>query len=226
MTSPEDMSENTPHQTCRLGHWVGMQDEKPVLLSVGSPGGSVPYHLQTLFIYFSLHSRGFLIRRHQWINPSKLLRMSGLEVAGAVLGAFPMALIAFEKYREATRRFGRFDNIRLEYKKYRDTLKFHHVTFTNHLRQVLLPLPLGDDMIEELLSAPGGDGWNEPTTANHLQKRLLGSYGPYLEYVNEIKCILDRIHRELAINPETIQQQIQDQVRINNYQIQSTSANN
>ncbi|KAK1764491.1 hypothetical protein QBC33DRAFT_613156 [Phialemonium atrogriseum] len=134
--------------------------------------------------------------------------MSGFEVAGAVLAAFPIALIALEEYREVARRLDRFHKIRLEYKKCRDTLKYHQLSFTRHLRQLLLPLLVDDDKIDDLLSAPGGDGWKEPSVANLLRSRLLESYELYLDLVTEMKRVLDHIHKELAADSEPVQQQI------------------
>lgn len=180
--------------------------------------GSLPplsHHLIRHFQPLILHKQYFRISYCSWITPPEPIRMSGLEVAGAVLGAFPIALIVLEEYREVARRLDRFHKIRLEYKKCRDALKYQQLTFTMHLRQLLLPLLVDDDKIDDLLSAPGGDGWKEPSVANFLRSRLLESYELYLDLVTEMKHILDHIHKELAADSEPIQQQLNASVRTN-----------
>lgn len=142
--------------------------------------------------------------------------MSGLEVVGVVLGAFPIALVVLDEYAEVARRLGRFRRTRLEYKRCRDALKFHHLTFTRQLRQLLLSLPVDDDKVDELLSTPGGDSWKEPTVETLLQKRPFDCYKLYLDHVTEMKRVLGEIYEELAVNKEPIQQQIHTQVMIDN----------
>ena len=134
--------------------------------------------------------------------------MSGFEIAGVVLGAFPLALSALEKYREIATRLGVFYKIRLEYKKWRDDLEFHQLLFIRHLRQLLLPLVVDDDKIQELLSSPGGDRWKDQSTALLLEKRLGDSHPLYLRYINGIERVIDNINRELSTDSRSVQEQI------------------
>ncbi|KAK0709991.1 hypothetical protein B0T26DRAFT_755112 [Lasiosphaeria miniovina] len=131
--------------------------------------------------------------------------MSGFEVAGLVLGAFPIAITALDKYREIATRLGVFFKIQLEYKRWRDDLEFHQLVFTRHLRQLLLPLVADDDKIAELLSAPGGDSWRDDAIAKLLQKRLRDSYELYFEYIKGIKRVMADINQELAVDSAAIQ---------------------
>ncbi|KAK3331631.1 hypothetical protein B0T19DRAFT_366751 [Cercophora scortea] len=134
--------------------------------------------------------------------------MSGFEIAGLVLGAFPLAIAALDKYREVATRLGLFYKIRVEHKRCRDDLEFHHLTFSRHLRQLLLPLVVDDAMIGKLLSAPGGESWSDPTIAALLEKRLQGSYELYLQYIQGIRRVMDDLNRELAIDADAVQEKI------------------
>jgi hypothetical protein len=140
--------------------------------------------------------------------------MSGFEVAGVVLGAFPIAILALEKYQEVATRLGLFYKIRLEYKKCRDEVEFHHLTFKRHLKQLLLPLVADDDRIGDLLANPGGESWKEPSIAALLEKRLQESYNLYLEYIKGMGRVMEDINRELAIESDTIQEKVNSAVRI------------
>jgi hypothetical protein len=132
--------------------------------------------------------------------------MSGLEIVGVVLGAFPLALEALNRYREMAQVLGLFLKFRVEHKRWRDDLEFHQLTFKMHLKQLLLPLDVGDDKITTLLAAPGGDEWKETAIAESLEYRLGDSYELYLEYVRGVGRVMDEVNRELAIDTVTVQE--------------------
>ncbi|KAK3681760.1 hypothetical protein B0T22DRAFT_523034 [Podospora appendiculata] len=134
--------------------------------------------------------------------------MSGFEIAGLVLGAFPLAIAALDKYREVATRLGLFYKIRVEHKRCRDELEFHHLTFSRHLRQLLLPLVVDDAMIGKLLSAPGGESWNDPMISALLEVRLQESYELYLQYIHGIMRVMEELNRELAIDADSVQEKI------------------
>jgi hypothetical protein len=138
--------------------------------------------------------------------------MSGFEVAGVVLGAFPIAITMLEKYREVSTRIGLFYKIRLEYKKWRDDLEFHQLLFTRQLRQLLLPLVVEGDRIDALLAAPGSDDWRDLRIAVLLMERLGASYRLYCEFINGMNSVVKEINTELSIDGVAIQKQMQGTV--------------
>ncbi|RMJ13401.1 hypothetical protein CDV36_006916 [Fusarium kuroshium] len=140
--------------------------------------------------------------------------MSGFEIAGVVLGAFPIALSALEKYREGAKRVDLFYTIRREHKKCRDDLVFNNLLFKSNLRRLLLPLVVDDDKIEELLSAPGGPGWREKELDNLLQKRMKDGYTLYFDCIAEMKRIMDELNRVLALDSEVVQRNLDTAVRM------------
>lgn len=125
---------------------------------------------------------------------------SGLESAGIVLNAFPIAINTLELCRDAAKLVGLFLQIKLAYKRWRDDLEFHRLLFTKNLRQLLLPLVLDDDTIEELLLAPGGDRWREKRVTRFFEERLGDSYGLYMQYINDMNHTMDEINRELVVD--------------------------
>ncbi|KAF6839610.1 hypothetical protein CPLU01_01747 [Colletotrichum plurivorum] len=133
--------------------------------------------------------------------------MSGLEIAGIVLGAVPVAITALEKYGELARRLGLFSSIRPEHKRCSDRLCYFHVSLKRHLRQLLLPLTNDDLVVEDLLSNPGGKGWTDPTIVARLQERLQRSYEIYVGYIREVERVMRSIHQELALDSRCVQVQ-------------------
>ncbi|KPM46526.1 hypothetical protein AK830_g113 [Neonectria ditissima] len=134
--------------------------------------------------------------------------MSGIEIAGLVLGAFPVAISVLEKYREVGDRFGFFMNIRREYKECLDDLKFQQLSFTSNLRHLLLPLVVDDDRIAVLLAHPGGESWKERSIGDLLEKRLQGSFELYMTFIERMLSIVKEIQEALAFDSRLVQEKI------------------
>ncbi|KAF5005212.1 hypothetical protein FDECE_8333 [Fusarium decemcellulare] len=134
--------------------------------------------------------------------------MSGFEVAGIVLGAFPLAIAALEKYQEVAERLNLFYAIRSEYKRCHDELGFHQLMFKTNLKRLVLPLAVDDDKIEKLLADPGGAGWKETSIDDHLKKRMKDSYVLYFQYVKEMGAIMDNLKQELALDCQNVQDKV------------------
>ena len=134
--------------------------------------------------------------------------MTGFEIAGAVLGAFPIAIEALERYRDVARYWGFWWEIRSEYQKCSNELKFHQLSFRRNLKQLLLPLVADEDQIKRLLVDPGGEGWREQSVAQQLQDRLQESYELYLEIIQQLKTTMDELNRELAISKSGFQEKL------------------
>jgi hypothetical protein len=130
---------------------------------------------------------------------------SGLEIARIVLHAFPLAINTLEICRDAAKTVGLFLQIKLVYKRWRDDLEFHRLLFTKHLRQLLLPLVLDDDTIEELLLKPEGHRWREERIARLFEERLGESSGLYMQYIHGMNQTMDKINKELAVDSDWAQ---------------------
>jgi len=134
--------------------------------------------------------------------------MSGIEVAGLVLGAFPVAIWALEQYRDAARVMGFWYEIRLEYQRSSSELKFHQLTFIRNLKRLLLPLVPDDAQLQLLISEPGGFAWKDPGIRKALEARLNDSYEMYLEILGEMQRIMRELNQELAVDSEPVQHKV------------------
>lgn len=132
--------------------------------------------------------------------------MSGLEIAGLVLGTFPIALEVLDKYKEAARRLGFWLRIAAEHQKCDSKLQFQRLLYINNLRHLLLPMAMLDDAgIEELLNDPGGQAWEKNETTYMLKQRLGSSYELYLQCMVDFKEALSAMNHELALEPDQSQ---------------------
>ncbi|KAJ9138329.1 hypothetical protein NKR23_g8589 [Pleurostoma richardsiae] len=134
--------------------------------------------------------------------------MSGFEIAGLVLGAFPIALSALEIYDEISRRFGFWYEIRSEYQKCQRDLEIHQEFYKFHLTQLLLPLVADDELASRLIEDPGAEGWKAPAVADALEMRLQNRYTLYLGIMCEMKRVMVELNKELAVDAEGFQEKM------------------
>jgi hypothetical protein len=135
--------------------------------------------------------------------------MSGFEIAGVVLGAFPILLTALEHYREVARTAGLWYNIRQEHQKCKNEVNAQRVAFIGNLKRLLLPLDIDDTSISHLLAAPGGNGWKDAGIARQLQHHLLDSYEVFMETIESMRDAAEKLKKEMAADKHRLQQSIQ-----------------
>ena len=151
--------------------------------------------------------------------------MSGFEVAGLVLGAFPIVISALKSYEEVARRMGFWFEIRSEYQKCYRELRFHRVTFTRNLKQLLLPLGADEEEVKRLLASPGIESWKGSPVADALESRLHDSYCLYLEIIEDMSHALDQLNQQLATDAKNIQCKVAEQKVSNTHTQHSLSIN-
>jgi hypothetical protein len=98
--------------------------------------------------------------------------MSGIEIAGLVLGAFPILLYALESYRESAEIFGDWWRVKSVYSKCKQELRYHQLLYEYNIERFLLPLVADDEELRRLMNDPAGAAWEDPRLEEKLQKRL------------------------------------------------------
>lgn len=138
--------------------------------------------------------------------------MSGFEIAGVVLGAFPLAISAIDGFRRVARKVDAWREVRLIYTRCSEDLKNEQLAFKRHLR--LLVFPLVSDVVaaQELLDNPSGPRWADPDIAELLQKKLGESFELYICYVQRIKETIDNIRAEIETYSELVEEKRKRQV--------------
>ena len=132
--------------------------------------------------------------------------MSGIEIAGIILGAFPLLISALEHYRETAEVLEDWWQIKKEYKKCKNEIKIKELGFENNLERFLLPLIVDDHDIAALITDPGGEKWKDPDLELKLKSRLPKSYDLFLDTISEINATMDGLKDELGVRREAFQQ--------------------
>jgi hypothetical protein len=139
--------------------------------------------------------------------------MSGFEIAGVVLGAFPIAIRALDDYREVAKRLKLWNHIRAEYTRCRSNVEFHRVTLASNLRQLILPLLVDDVKVNQLLSDPGGQSWKEPAIEGLIKQRLGDTHELYLKYIEGMERVMEKLNKELSVDSNPVQRKLNSSVR-------------
>jgi hypothetical protein len=144
--------------------------------------------------------------------------MSGVEAAGFVLAAFPLLLSALgtfhfqkafikfvvyslcllENYRKTAEVFSDWWKFKREYRKCKDEIYFHQLSFEQNLEKYLLPLIVDDEELELLISDPGGEIWHNPELENKLKARLPRAYDLYLSTIVQMNETMAELHEVLG----------------------------
>ncbi|KAK4033528.1 hypothetical protein C8A01DRAFT_49909 [Parachaetomium inaequale] len=135
--------------------------------------------------------------------------MSGFEIAGVILGAFPILISALEGYREVAKRVGLWYSIRREHQKCKNEVNAQPVAFIGNLRRLLLTLAVDDARISRLLADPGGDEWKDAELARRLQDRLQDSHDVLLGTIEDMRTTMGELKNEIMIDAENLRQKIE-----------------
>lgn len=98
--------------------------------------------------------------------------MSGVEIAGLVLGAFPIVVQLIEGYKEGCQPLTSWLRFRKTFLGLIQGIRYQETRLDNNVRRLLLPLVEEEEELNELLNNPGGDGWKDPKLEEALRCRL------------------------------------------------------
>ncbi|KAF5542091.1 hypothetical protein FNAPI_10075 [Fusarium napiforme] len=115
--------------------------------------------------------------------------MSGLEVAGIVLGSIPLLIIALEKYTEGLSTLHRWRKYKRELQSLIRNLETERVKLQNVCEKLLLDL-VPHYKIEALIDNPMGDLWREEETLKKVQFRLGNGFKVFQDTANELRARL------------------------------------
>ena len=125
--------------------------------------------------------------------------MSGIEVAGLVLGAFPLLVAALEKHKEAARLVGDWWNIRRPYKECMKIISIEHLFFVHYTRTLLGRLLYDSSSLEELVADPFSDRWRSESLTSSLRDLLPTSYEIYIGIIEDYHTRMVALGRELGL---------------------------
>lgn len=124
--------------------------------------------------------------------------MSGIEVAGLLLGSFPLMISALEHYRETEEVLSTWWMIEKEYSKCMYFFTTQQGSLTQALEELLLPIIEDEEKLKALLAEPGGPLWRDPSLERLLRNRMPDTYTDYLHTIDMLKDTIKDIHKALG----------------------------
>lgn len=124
--------------------------------------------------------------------------MSGVEVAGLVLGALPLLLAGLQFYAEGIAVTKRYWKYREEVNSLLNDLKAENAVYQNSIETLLLGVVDAKD-VTEFLANPGGDLWKAASFERRLKQRLGTSYDPYLTTVLKLQRSAEKFNERLKL---------------------------
>ena len=112
--------------------------------------------------------------------------MSGLELAGLILGLVPVIQLSIDRYtrgfagkemRQLARSFGAQKRI------YLNTI------------EIILSSAVSDSQLHELLKDPNGEAWQDPQLSIDLKNHLGEDYQAFQEIMIDVKEMMDRLQK-------------------------------
>jgi hypothetical protein len=146
-------------------------------------------------------SHTFAIENTYQVSHAKDFDMSGIEVAGIVLGAIPLVISGLEHYAEGARTIKSMWDYPREFKQLSSRLRMEDTMFRNTM-ELLLSDRVGNRRLEDMLTQPGGIAWAETQVEQELHRILQGSYAVFLETVVRMNEVLAAFIARLRLDPD------------------------
>lgn len=134
--------------------------------------------------------------------------MSGFEIAGVVLAAFPLIISSLEHWRNVAKVGGFFWRVRKEYMECRREIDFHLLIFKRNLKELLLPIIKDAEEVARLINDPGGKGWSNKAVEERLERRLEESYEMYMDIIRKMQEIMEELRKDLASDKTMVQSKL------------------
>lgn len=122
--------------------------------------------------------------------------MSGLELAGVVLGAIPLIVAALENYGNGLSTLQRWRRYERELRSLIRNLKTEHVKLQNVCEKLLLGL-VRPSRIEAMINDPMGDMWKEDETHDKVRARLHKCFNVFEATVRDVQEAVEEMDRRI-----------------------------
>ena len=134
--------------------------------------------------------------------------MSGIEVIGLTLGAFPLLISALEGTRRGYSEIQNWWKIQLKYRKFLRAVKVQQTVFFVNLVELLQTIVYNDDELRALLENTSGPEWQSEDLERRLKDRLPMSHGDYIATMETVKEALQNLQTELGVNKDGFQRRV------------------
>jgi hypothetical protein len=123
--------------------------------------------------------------------------MSGIEIAGLILGALPLIIAGIESYQEGLDPIKAFYSWERQLPHYINKLRLQHVHYEQTIRLLFSSITT-ERQFDSMLADPLG-AWQDEELASKLQHKLDEAYGAYETTIANIQKIMVKIAGKLDL---------------------------
>ena len=113
--------------------------------------------------------------------------MSGIEIAGLVLGSFPVILNCLEYYREGFEPLEDWWNFRTHFIAFTDDIRHQMMRYHENLIRLLDPIIADDAMLHDLVRQAKDPRWTDGSLTQDLEHRLGSEHGRFLRIIQRME---------------------------------------
>lgn len=129
----------------------------------------------------------------------KISVMSGVEITGLVLGAFPILIEALQRYRAGADILDDWWRYKTAYLKCEQQIRVAEVFFEGNVERLLLPIVMEESERKQLIEDPKSELWANTDLEVRLKESLPKSYEVILHTIVDICECIESLKREFGL---------------------------
>lgn len=126
--------------------------------------------------------------------------MSGFEIAGAVLGGFPILLNCLEYYREGFEPLNDWWHFRVHFIAFVDDVRHQMMRYHESLIRLLDPIISDNQSLLALIKDPTDSRWKDGSIEALLEDRLPSELDRLFRILNRMQEVMGDLNKLLGIN--------------------------
>ncbi|RSL97551.1 hypothetical protein CEP52_010848 [Fusarium oligoseptatum] len=125
--------------------------------------------------------------------------MSGIEVAGLVLGAFPIILNCLDYYQKGFKPLEEWWNFRVHFIEFIDDVRHEMMKYNQNLICLLDPIIADNDRLLNLVNNPNDPFWQDKAFEVHLKERLSNQTDRVFSILQNMHSLMEKLNKLLQI---------------------------
>ncbi|MCJ1271276.1 hypothetical protein MMC22_011176 [Lobaria immixta] len=125
--------------------------------------------------------------------------MSGIEVAGLVLGSFPILMSCLESYRKGFEPLEEWWNFRTHFITFVDEIRHQEMIYNENMTRLLDPIIADNDSLTALVRNAKEPRWTDGSLNVPLEIRLASEYERFLRIVERMEEVMESLKKLLQV---------------------------
>lgn len=125
--------------------------------------------------------------------------MSGIEIAGVVLGSFPILLKCLEYYREGFQPLEEWWHFRTHFIAFIDDIRHQMMRYNENMIRLLDPIIADNDSLTALVRDANEPRWTDGSLDVLLENRLASEHERFLRIVKRMEDVVESLKKFLQI---------------------------